>query len=102
MPTPTAHESKGAVTEKTMNRHSLDLTNYVAVYPTPGTKTMGGCTGNRKKVMNNPNLTAEEKRSMCAGNGGKLNPSWVEWLMGFPIGWTIVETERSGRRTKKG
>ena len=19
---------------------------------------------------------------------GKLNPDWVEWLMGFPIGWT--------------
>lgn len=21
-------------------------------------------------------------------NGGKLNPQWVEWLMGYPIGWT--------------
>ena len=20
--------------------------------------------------------------------GGQLNPMWVEWLMGFPIGWT--------------
>jgi len=20
--------------------------------------------------------------------GGQLNPNWVEWLMGFPIGWT--------------
>jgi len=20
--------------------------------------------------------------------GGKLNPTWVEWLMGFPLGWT--------------
>jgi hypothetical protein len=20
--------------------------------------------------------------------GGQLNPPWVEWLMGFPIGWT--------------
>ncbi len=19
---------------------------------------------------------------------GSLNPEWVEWLMGFPIGWT--------------
>ena len=19
---------------------------------------------------------------------GYLNPAWVEWLMGFPIGWT--------------
>lgn len=23
--------------------------------------------------------------------GGKLNPKWVEWLMGFPIGWTDLE-----------
>ena len=22
------------------------------------------------------------------GNGGQLNPTWVEWLMGFPLGWT--------------
>lgn len=22
------------------------------------------------------------------GNNGKLNPEWVEWLMGFPLGWT--------------
>ena len=21
-------------------------------------------------------------------NGGALNPTWVEWLMGFPTGWT--------------
>lgn len=21
--------------------------------------------------------------------GGSLNPTWVEWLMGFPIGWTV-------------
>lgn len=23
--------------------------------------------------------------------GGSLNPDWVEWLMGFPIGWTALE-----------
>ena len=23
--------------------------------------------------------------------GGSLNPAWVEWLMGFPIGWTDLE-----------
>ena len=23
--------------------------------------------------------------------GGQLNPQWVEWLMGFPIGWTDLD-----------
>jgi hypothetical protein len=23
--------------------------------------------------------------------GGQLNPQWVEWLMGYPIGWTDLE-----------
>lgn len=23
--------------------------------------------------------------------GGSLNPRWVEWLMGFPDGWTVLE-----------
>jgi hypothetical protein len=23
--------------------------------------------------------------------GGHLNPTWVEWLMGWPLGWTAFE-----------
>jgi hypothetical protein len=25
------------------------------------------------------------------GDGGKLNPVWVEWLMGFPSEWTDLK-----------
>ena len=25
------------------------------------------------------------------GQGGQLNPEWVEWLMGWPIGWTELK-----------
>jgi hypothetical protein len=25
-----------------------------------------------------------------ASDGGQLNPEWVEWLMGWPIGWTAL------------
>ena len=28
-------------------------------------------------------MTAEEKRQMVSGNGGKINPEWAEWLMGY-------------------
>lgn len=27
------------------------------------------------------------------GQSGKLNPDWVEWLMGWPIGWTDTTGE---------
>jgi hypothetical protein len=36
-------------------------------------------------------ITEEDKRKMSAGNNGHLNPTWVEWLMGFPLGWTDLE-----------
>ena len=29
--------------------------------------------------------------------GGKLNPPWVEWLMGWPIGWTDLEPLETDR-----
>ena len=32
--------------------------------------------------------TVDQAGSLAATIGGQLNPNWVEWLMGFPIGWT--------------
>jgi hypothetical protein len=29
--------------------------------------------------------------TLAAEVGGKLNPSWVEWLMGWPLGWTDLK-----------
>ena len=26
------------------------------------------------------------------GNAGNLNPDWVEWLMGWPVGWTHLDS----------
>tara|TARA_R110000824_G_scaffold20457_4_gene76997 strand:- start:892 stop:1170 length:279 start_codon:yes stop_codon:yes gene_type:complete len=28
------------------------------------------------------------RRFSGAGLGGHANPDWIEWLMGWPIGWT--------------
>ncbi len=28
-------------------------------------------------------------------SGGQLNPPWVEWLMGFPIGWTACDASET-------
>ena len=37
-------------------------------------------------------------------SSGQLNPMWVEWLMGFPLGWTDlgVSETRSSRRSPSG
>lgn len=35
---------------------------------------------------------------------GALNPTWVEWLMGYPLGWTALEgwETRSSRKSSSG
>ena len=30
-------------------------------------------------------------RDMEKNNGGNLNPMWIEWLMGWPLGWTDLK-----------
>jgi hypothetical protein len=48
---------------------------------------------NRNKVYNGSGqkhlqAQAYEKLTPHCVMGGKLNPQWVEWLMGWPMGWT--------------
>ena len=61
-------------------------------YPTPNIDSMCGGSGSYAQIMANPDLSDDEKRSMISGNGGRLNPDWVEWLMCWPVGWTDIET----------
>jgi hypothetical protein len=52
------------------------------------------------RKLNKPNMTYgaklsdailyEEKKKNKAV-GGKLNPTWTEWLMGWPLGWTDLK-----------
>jgi hypothetical protein len=65
------------------------LTTAVMTWPTP--RTAGMCGGSGSWDLLNKNTTVEEARLMGAGNGGQLNPPWVEWLMGWPIGWTDLK-----------
>jgi hypothetical protein len=34
---------------------------------------------------------ADKPDSLSAQLGGQLNPTWVEWLQGFPLGWTEID-----------
>lgn len=52
---------------------------------------LSGCEGDTRKIGTGGIITEEERKGMTAGNGGKLNPTWVEWLQGFPLGWTDLD-----------
>lgn len=74
---------------------SRNLNDQIAMFPTPTTGA-GLCAGTGnfqqlKKLEQNGIITEQEQKSMSQGNGGKLNPMWVEWLMGFPLGWTDLK-----------
>lgn len=67
---------------------------YARTWPTPRTKGMCGGTGNfqqMQRLVASGVLTEREKKSMTAGNGGTLNPTFPEWLMMWPIGWTELK-----------
>jgi DNA (cytosine-5)-methyltransferase 1 len=87
-PTPTSHMAKETNAPSEHNRNTPTLTAQVN-WPTPRTKGM--CGGSGSWDLLNKNTTKEEARQMGAGNGGKLNPMWVEWLMGWPLGWTDLK-----------
>lgn len=90
-PTPTASDWKG----RGPNSKQQGLPEVVKKNPFPTMSANGmGNTGSRQmldKKISEGSITEEEKKAMSAGNGGKLNPTWVEWLMGFPTGWTDLE-----------
>ncbi len=49
------------------------------------------------KSPTTPEGQARRERESSRGHalqdviGGQLNPTWVEWLIGFPLGWTDLE-----------
>jgi len=56
------------------------------LWPTPtvnDSKNNGGPSQFRREGTN-LNVAVAKRGT----NGGKLNPTWVEWLMGYPSGWT--------------
>ena len=65
------------------------LSTAVLTWPTATSKGITGGSGGW--ALLNKNTTVEEARLMGAGTGGQLNPPWVEWLMGWPIGWTDLK-----------
>lgn len=93
--TPTVNDAKNSTLPPSqIGRGSLPGQIMRMMYPTPttGAGLCGGAGSYRQLNAKEQagEITMEERRSMAAGNGGQLNPDWVEWLMGFPIGWTSL------------
>ena len=59
------------------------LATAVAKWPTP--------TAHNAKETNAPSEHSRNTPTLTAQVGGALNPTWVEWLMGWPLGWTDLK-----------
>ena len=59
-----------------------------ALYATPLARDYR--TGSKKRY-GDPKRT----RNLNDQIGGQLNPTWVEWLMGFPLGWTDLNASET-------
>lgn len=109
-PTPTA--SDGIRTNLVHQRGNPTLLGAVRMFPTPTldcaqertNKYPQGGTSLALAVQMFPTVTVQDSKNnagksqnrrntlpLNAVAGGKLNPQWVEWLMGWPIGWTDLE-----------
>ena len=92
--TPTAKDRYGATPKETamMVEHLAGapiantykrLRSQVAarMYPTP-------TAHDGKDCGTSPSQTGRNSPTLPVAAGGRLNPTWVEWLMGWPLGWT--------------
>ena len=54
-------------------------------------------TAHNRKEGNYPAERTRNTPTLAAVAGGRLNPQWTEWLMGWPINWTdlkLLETDK--------
>ena len=76
-------------------RMSLETMARRGLLPTPTVQDAENCGGPSQARRNTPPLNSIA--------GGPLNPQFVEWMMGFPLGWTALEPSEmpSSRKSSK-
>jgi hypothetical protein len=86
-PTPTVC---GNYNRKGASKNSGDgLASVVRRYPTPGANEDSyRLNGNSQQSNSLGAIARREALAESPESGGQLNPTWVEWLMGWPLGWT--------------
>ena len=86
--TPVADDAVDRKRGKWNSRGEPKLSAEVLMFPTPRAND-GEKRGNFDLCNPRNGLPAAAKS--LDPSGGQLNPDWVEWLMGWPIGWTACE-----------
>jgi hypothetical protein len=59
-------------------------------WPTPTAHNAKECDAPAEATLNTPTLT-HQARGGDKTQPKYLNPTWVEWLMGWPLGWTDLK-----------
>jgi len=77
-PTPDCSDRRSAKSKQQV------LSNMVKKYPTPAARDWKDNGRSPAELNRNSTTLATEA-------GGSLNPTWVEWLMGYHSGWTVLE-----------
>jgi hypothetical protein len=75
------------------SKKQTNLVDQVAMWPTPQASDTRdrGCLKSPAIARRAP-MGKQLNLSMVASDqSGALNPTWVEWLMGFPLGWTDLQ-----------
>lgn len=62
------------------------------IWPTPTATAHKGWSKNHNRASTDDRLDyTVEREASESGTLGRLNPQFVEWLMGWPIGWTELQ-----------
>ena len=94
-PTPRASEYKSpgmSIARREKGMAPEHLTEAVKMCPTPSEKcwTPTACQGKNRGRLDEWGGKGNRFRGTEEGRG-QLNPTWVEWLMGWPLGWTDLK-----------
>jgi hypothetical protein len=84
------------VAQKRIEEGKVTLSRQMAAqWATPRTKDAEGWMMNQARLADGkPEDTLTGQALNSNKNNGKLNPRWVETLMGLPIGWTMPSCTR--------
>lgn len=98
--TPTARDYRSGQASRWDNpRRTRCLNDQVAKFPTPTVAMAKGSSGGA--LTRKTGKSRENDRLDYAAEGdaknGRLNPTWVEWLMGWPLGWTELQPLETGK-----